>query len=103
MPAKKKTTRRNTKKELQKKAATRKMIAFFVGLLLILFALARLGIVGILLYNIVRLFIGSLAIIFLLLVAAIMILSVFRKQFSTQMTNKYLQQNYRRLLPKPKQ
>ena len=81
MPAKKKTTRRNTKKELQKKAATRKMIAFFVGLLLILFALARLGIVGILLYNIVRLFIGSLAIIFLLLVAAIMILSVFRKQF----------------------
>ncbi|MGO2617825.1 MAG: DNA translocase FtsK, partial [Lactococcus cremoris] len=80
-PAKKKTTRRNTKKELQKKAATRKMIAFFVGLLLILFALARLGIVGILLYNIVRLFIGSLAIIFLLLVAAIMILSVFRKQF----------------------
>ncbi|MDU8931774.1 DNA translocase FtsK [Lactococcus cremoris] len=57
------------------------MIAFFVGLLLILFALARLGIVGILLYNIVRLFIGSLAIIFLLLVAAIMILSVFRKQF----------------------
>ncbi|MEE8882530.1 MAG: DNA translocase FtsK [Lactococcus cremoris] len=81
MPAKKKTTRRNTKKELQKKAATRKMIAFFVGLLLILFALARLGIVGNLLYNIVRLFIGSLAIIFLLLVAAIMILSVFRKQF----------------------
>ncbi|MDR9866814.1 DNA translocase FtsK [Lactococcus cremoris] len=81
MPAKKKTTRRNTKKELQKKAATRKMIGFFVGLLLILFALARLGIVGILLYNIVRLFIGSLAIIFLLLVAAIMILSVFRKQF----------------------
>ncbi|ARE18711.2 DNA translocase FtsK [Lactococcus cremoris] len=81
MPAKKKTTRRNTKKELQKKAATRKMIAFFVELLLILFALARLGIVGILLYNIVRLFIGSLAIIFLLLVAAIMILSVFRKQF----------------------
>ncbi|ADJ59786.1 DNA translocase FtsK [Lactococcus cremoris] len=81
MPAKKKTTRRNTKKELQKKAATRKMIAFFVGLLLILFALARLGIVGILLYNIVRLFIGSLAIILLLLVAAIMILSVFRKQF----------------------
>lgn len=81
MPAKKKTTRRNTKKELQKKAATRKMIAFFVGLLLILFALARLGIVGILLYNIVRLFIGSLAIIFLLLVAAIMILSVFLKQF----------------------
>ncbi|MCT4424391.1 FtsK/SpoIIIE family DNA translocase [Lactococcus cremoris] len=81
MPAKKKTTRRNTKKELQKKAATRKMIVFFVGLLLILFALARLGIVGILLYNIVRLFIGSLAIIFLLLVAAIMILSVFRKQF----------------------
>jgi len=81
MPAKKKTTRRNTKKEQQKKAATRKMIAFFVGLLLILFALARLGIVGILLYNIVRLFIGSLAIIFLLLVAAIMILSVFRKQF----------------------
>ena len=81
MPAKKKTTRRNTKKELQKKAATRKMIAFFVGLLLILFALARLGIVGILLYNIVRLFTGSLAIIFLLLVAAIMILSVFRKQF----------------------
>lgn len=81
MPANKKKTRRNTKKELQKKAATRKMIAFFVGLLLILFALARLGIVGILLYNIVRLFIGSLAIIFLLLVAAIMILSVFRKQF----------------------
>ena len=81
MPAKKKKTRRNTKKELQKKAATRKMIAFFVGLLLILFALACLGIVGILLYNIVRLFIGSLAIILLLLVAAIMILSVFRKQF----------------------
>lgn len=80
MPAKKKTTRRNTKKEQQKKAATRKMIAFFVGLLLILFALARLGIVGVLLYNIVRLFVGSLAIIFLLLLAGLMIISVFRKQ-----------------------
>lgn len=80
MPAKKKTTRRNTKKEQQKKAATRKMIAFFVGLLLILFALARLGIVGVLLYNIVRLFVGSLAIVFLLLLAGLMIISVFRKQ-----------------------
>lgn len=50
-------------KEQQKKAATRKMIAFCWASL-ILFALARLGIVGVLLYNIVRLFVGSLAIVF---------------------------------------
>lgn len=81
MPAKKKTTRRNTKKELQKKAANRKLISLFVGLLLIIFALARLGIVGVSLYNIVRLFVGSLAIIFLILLAFMMVLSTFRKRF----------------------
>lgn len=79
MATKKKNTRRNTKKELQKKAATRKMIAFFVALILILFALARLGIVGLLIYNLVRLFVGSLAILFLLLVVLMMFLMVFKK------------------------
>ena len=79
MATKKKNTRRNTKKELQKKAATRKMIAFFVALILILFALARLGIVGVLIYNLVRLFVGSLAILFLLLVVLMMFLMVFKK------------------------
>lgn len=53
---------------------------FFCWASLILFALARLGIVGVLLYNIVRLFVGSLAIVFLLLLAGLMIISVFRKQ-----------------------
>ncbi|QDK71643.1 DNA translocase FtsK [Lactococcus protaetiae] len=80
MPVKKKPTRRTTKKEQQKKAATRRMIIFFAGLILILFALFRLGIVGVLFYNVTRLFVGSLAILFLILLAFTMIISVFRKQ-----------------------
>ena len=80
MPAKKKTTRKNNKKEQQKKAATQRMIGFFTTLVIIIFALARLGIVGMFLYNFTRLFVGSLALLFLVALMFAMIISVFKKR-----------------------
>ncbi len=81
MPVKKKKTQRTTKKERQMRAANRRMISFFAGLILIVFALARLGIFGVFLYNLVRFFVGSLAILLLVGALAYMLVSRFKKEF----------------------
>ena len=79
MATKKKSTRKPTNKERQMRAANRRMISFFVGLIIIIFALARLGIFGLFLYNVVRLFVGSLAITLLLSLLIFMFVARFKK------------------------
>lgn len=95
MPAKRKTkskskpkAKRSTAKKTQAKksntkfwTANKKMVAFFGSLIVILFALARLGLFGVFLYNVTRLAVGSLAITFLLIVLFIMFMAVFKKDF----------------------
>ncbi|GBG97140.1 DNA translocase FtsK [Lactococcus termiticola] len=90
-PAKKSTKSKSSRTSAKKnRAATEKMIAFLIALFLIFFALTRLGIFGLLLYNISRLLTGSLAILALLLTAAYMIVRVFKKDFFAE---------HKRLLP----
>lgn len=79
MATKKKTTRKPTNKERQMRAANRRMISFFIGIIIIAFALARLGIFGLFLYNLTRVFVGSLAILLLVSVLVYMILTRFKK------------------------
>ncbi|WP_081167069.1 DNA translocase FtsK [Lactococcus garvieae] len=95
MPAKRKTKskakskakRSPAKKTPAKKAtdkfwtANKKMAAFFGTFIIILFALARLGLFGVFLYNITRIAVGSLAIVLLLLVLFIMFMTIFKKEF----------------------
>ena len=78
--APRKTTKKVTNKERQMRAANRRMISFFVILILIIFALARLGPFGLFLYNLVRFAVGSLAITALVLGAVFLILSRFKKE-----------------------
>ncbi|MFK4897802.1 DNA translocase FtsK [Lactococcus petauri] len=61
--------------------ANKKMAAFFGSFIIILFALARLGLFGVFLYNVTRLAVGSLAITFLLIVLFVMFMTVFKKDF----------------------
>ncbi|MGT2755848.1 FtsK/SpoIIIE family DNA translocase [Streptococcus ovuberis] len=56
-----KTTRRPSKAEQARQAAINRMIFSLVLTLLLLFAAARLGAVGVTLYNLIRLVVGSLA------------------------------------------
>ncbi|WP_417496364.1 DNA translocase FtsK [Lactococcus nasutitermitis] len=63
------------------RAANQRMILFFIAIILIIFALARLGIFGVFLYNFVRLFVGSLAILALLALLLYLGISRFKKQF----------------------
>lgn len=63
------------------RAANRRMISFFIAVILIIFALARLGIFGLFLYNFVRLFVGSLAILLLLILLFYLLISRFKRGF----------------------
>ncbi|MEY8443956.1 DNA translocase FtsK [Lactococcus ileimucosae] len=91
MPAKRKTkskSKRSTAKKTAAKKSTqkfwtanKKMAAFFGSFLFIVFALARLGLFGVFLYNITRIAVGSLAVVFLLLVLFVMFMMVFKKDF----------------------
>ena len=79
--SKKPTAKKPTQKERQMRAANRRMISFFLALLVIIFALARLGVVGLFLYNLTRLITGSLAIFLLVSIAGFLIFSRFKKEF----------------------
>lgn len=91
MPAKRKNTSKSktkAKRSTAKKKTTtkfwtanKKMATFFVTFIIILFAIARLGLFGVFLYNITRMAVGSLAIVFLLLILFIMFTAVFKKEF----------------------
>lgn len=85
--SKPKAKRSTAKKPSTKKSntkfwtANKKMAAFFGSFIIILFALARLGLFGVFLYNVTRLAVGSLAITFLLIVLFVMFMTVFKKDF----------------------
>lgn len=55
------TTRRPTKAELERQKAIRRMLVTFGVAFLLLFAALKWGAVGITLYNLIRLLVGSLA------------------------------------------
>jgi S-DNA-T family DNA segregation ATPase FtsK/SpoIIIE len=81
--AKRSTAKKTPAKKSNTKfwTANKKMAAFFGSFIVILFALARLGLFGVFLYNVTRLAVGSLAIIFLLIVLFVMFMTVFKKDF----------------------
>ena len=54
-------SRRPTKAELEKRQAVKRLIARVITAILLLFALFRLGLFGVTLYNVIRLAVGSLA------------------------------------------
>ncbi|MCJ1974672.1 DNA translocase FtsK [Lactococcus piscium] len=82
----KKTQRKTTKnRKISKKAQAeqaekKKLIALFVALFLLLFAATQLGVIGITLYNLIRIMIGSLAYLFIAGVTIWLIRSFFKKQ-----------------------
>ncbi|MDO4667173.1 MAG: DNA translocase FtsK [Streptococcus sp.] len=55
------TTRRPTKAELERQKAIKRMIVTFVWAIILLFAMFKLGAFGVTIYNLVRMFVGSLA------------------------------------------
>ena len=55
------STRRLSKAELERKKAIHRMIATILISLVLVFAALKLGAVGVLAYNLIRLFVGSLA------------------------------------------
>jgi S-DNA-T family DNA segregation ATPase FtsK/SpoIIIE len=75
--------RKISKKAQAEQAAKRKMVAFFVVLFLLIFAATRLGVVGVSLYNGIRVLVGSLAYLAIAATVVLMLLSVFKKEFST--------------------
>ena len=81
--AKRSTAKKTPAKKSNTKfwTANKKMAAFFGSFIIILFALARLGLFGVFLYNVTRLAVGSLAITFLLIVLFVMFMTVFKKDF----------------------
>ncbi|MFK4946828.1 DNA translocase FtsK [Lactococcus formosensis subsp. formosensis] len=81
--AKRSTAKKTPAKKSNTKfwTANKKMAAFFGIFIVILFALARLGLFGVFLYNVTRLAVGSLAITFLLIVLFVMFMTVFKKDF----------------------
>ena len=74
--------RKISKKAQAEQAERRKLVALFVALFLLIFAATRLGMVGISLYNLIRIAVGSLA--YPVIVAGILmiILPIFKKEFS---------------------
>ena len=70
------TTRRPTKAELERKKAIRRMLITFGVAFLLLFAALKWGAVGITLYNLIRLLVGSLA--YVVIIASFIYLFFFK-------------------------
>ena len=70
------TTRRPTKAELERQKAIRRMLITFGVALLLLFAALKWGAVGITLYNLIRLLVGSLA--YVVIIASLIYLFFFK-------------------------
>ncbi|MBA0017432.1 MAG: DNA translocase FtsK [Pseudolactococcus laudensis] len=76
--------RKISKKAQAEQAERRKLIALFVGLFLLIFAATRLGVVGISLYNLIRIAVGSLAYPVIIAGILLIILPIFKKEFSSE-------------------
>ena len=70
------TTRRPTKAELERQKAIRRMLITFGVAFLLLFAALKWGVVGIALYNLIRLLVGSLA--YVVIIASLIYLFFFK-------------------------
>ena len=70
------TTRRPTKAELERQKAIRRMLITFGVAFLLLFAALKWGVVGITLYNLIRLLVGSLA--YVVIIASLIYLFFFK-------------------------
>ena len=70
------TTRRPTKAEMERQKAIRRMLATFGIAFLLLFAALKWGAVGITLYNLIRLLVGSLA--YVVIIASLIYLFFFK-------------------------
>ena len=73
---KSRTTRRPTKAEIERQKAIRRMLATFGIAFLLLFAALKWGAVGITLYNLIRLLVGSLA--YMAIIASLIYLFFFK-------------------------
>ncbi|MEW4354121.1 DNA translocase FtsK [Streptococcus pneumoniae] len=76
------TTRRPTKAELERQKALKRMLLTILAVFLLLFAALRLGAVGVTLYNLIRLLVGSLA--YVLIAASLCYLFAFKKIDKTE-------------------
>lgn len=82
--SKSKNNRKISKKAQAEQATKRKRIAQVVALFLLLFAATRLGVVGVSLYNLIRLVVGSLAYFVIAMILLVIVLSMFKKEFSAR-------------------
>ncbi|MCJ1995335.1 DNA translocase FtsK [Lactococcus piscium] len=82
----KKTTknRKISKKAQAEQAEKKKLIALFVSLFLLLFAATQLGVIGVTLYNLIRIMIGSLAYLFIIGIVFWIIRSFFKNKERSQ-------------------
>lgn len=76
--------RKISKKAQAEQAEKKKLIALFVSLFLLLFAATQLGVIGITLYNLIRMMIGSLAYLFIIGIVFWIIRSFFKKKEGSQ-------------------
>ncbi|GGE31581.1 DNA translocase FtsK [Streptococcus himalayensis] len=74
---KSRTTRRPTKAELERKKARNRMLLSILSAFLLVFAALRLGAVGVTIYNLIRLMVGSLA--YVAIAATLLYLFMFKK------------------------
>lgn len=79
--------RKISKKAQAEQAEKRKLVALFVALFLLIFAATRLGMVGISLYNLIRIAVGSLAYPVIIAGIFMIILPIFKKEFSAAHRN----------------
>ncbi|WEV44884.1 DNA translocase FtsK [Streptococcaceae bacterium ESL0687] len=70
-----------SKAELAKKQATKRMIIFIVSLFLVFLTMLRLGVMGMVLYNLTRILVGSLAYVLLLLIILVMFSKIKGQKF----------------------
>ena len=82
-------SRRNSKKSKTAKA-NQKMWTYLIVLVLMIFSFFRLGLFGMFLYNLVRLFVGSLAILAMLVTFGLMVFSLVRKKIFAEHKRKIL-------------
>lgn len=82
----KKTTknRKISKKAQAEQAEKKKLIALFVSLFLLLFAATQLGVIGVTLYNLIRIMIGSLAYLLIIGIVFCIIRSFFKNKEGSQ-------------------
>lgn len=76
--------RKISKKAQAEQAEKKKLIALFVTLFLLLFAATQLGVIGITLYNLIRIMIGSLAYLLIIGIIIWIIRSFFKKKEHNQ-------------------